>query len=228
MYWAWDQKNPEGSPLPTMGKMACINYPTVIGAMTLYNTTKNPVYFNKAKEIYLWARNNLFDKEIGRVADSKHGSGNPAWKMHVYNQATCIGAAVMLYKATGDRQYLEDAVLAANYTKNQMSINGYLHFENGVEQGIYHAIFAQYIIRLIEDGEQYQYLPWLRYNINAGWVNRNALNIAYKDYEFPAPAISQIKSYDASGIPALMQVIPTAEKMNQEVRGKEFQNNIKR
>jgi len=76
MYWAWDQKNPEGSPLPTMGKMACINYPTVIGAMTLYNTTKNPVYFNKAKEIYLWARNNLFDKEIGRVADSKHGSGN--------------------------------------------------------------------------------------------------------------------------------------------------------
>jgi len=219
MYWAWDQQNPAGSPLPTMGKMACINYPTVIAAMTLFNTTKDASYFNKAKEIYLWSRNNLFDKEIGRVADSKHGTGAPAWVMHVYNQATCIGAAVMLYKATGDRQYLEDAVLAANYTKNQMSTNGFMNFETGVEQGIYHAIFAQYIIRLIEDGEQYQYLPWLRYNINAGWANRLAINITYKDYGNPAPAIPQIESYDASGIPALMQVIPTAEKMNQEVRG---------
>jgi hypothetical protein len=89
-----------------------------------------------------------------------------------------------------------------------MSTNGFLHFENGVEQGIYTAIFAQYIIRLIEDGEQYQYFPWLHYNINAGWANRiSSSGVTYKDYANPAPSISNIESYDASGIPALMQVI---------------------
>ena len=213
MYWAWNQNNPEGSPVSTMGKMACINYPTVLGAMTLFEITKDSTYFRKGLEIFDWAQNNLFDKQTGRVADSKHGIGNPTWKDHVYNQATSIGAAVILYKATGDRRFLDDAVMAANYTKNQMSKNGYLHFETGTEQGIYHAIFAQYIVRLIEDGRQYQYIPWLRYNINAGWANRlKSSNITYKEFVNPAPPIRNIQSYDASGLPALMQVIkPVSE-----------------
>jgi DUF1680 family protein len=209
MFWAWNQEHPEGTPTPRMGKMACINYPTVIGAMTLFEATGDSAYFVKGQEIYDWARNNLFDKRAGSVADSRHGRGRPDWKMHVYNQATCIGAAVMLYKATGDSFYLEDAVLAADYTKNQMSGNGFLHVENGIEQGIYHAIFAQYIIRLIEDGGQSQYLSWLRENINAGWANRSASSgVTYKDYANPTPDLAAIESYDASAIPALMQVIP--------------------
>jgi predicted alpha-1,6-mannanase (GH76 family) len=231
MFWAWDRDNPVGSPNATMGKMACINYPTVIGAMTLFNNTGDSLYRSRAIEIYEWARNNLFDRTntdlslLGRVADSKHGSGNPAWKMHVYNQATCIGAAVMLYKETGERRYLEDAVMAADYTKNTMSVNGFLHFETGVEQGIYHAIFAQYIARLIYDCGQYQYLSWLRYNIDSGWANRlvstgTSNNVCYKDYANPAPAISNIQSYDASGIPALMLLIPPTTGKADEVHCK--------
>jgi len=212
MYWAWNQEQPEGTPTPSMGKMACINYPTVIGAMTLFDATGDSAYFRKGLEIYAWARSNLFDTIRGRVADSRHGNSRITWKMHVYNQATCIGAAVMLYKATGSKMYLDDAVLAADYTKNEMSADGFLHFENGIEQGIYHAIFAQYIIRLIEDGGQKQYLPWLRRNINEGWKNRlKTNNISYKDYANAAPEIEKIESYDASGIPALMQVIPPIE-----------------
>ncbi|MDR0714969.1 MAG: glycoside hydrolase family 76 protein [Bacteroidales bacterium] len=218
MYWAWDQKNPERSPRPGMGKMACINYPTVIAAMTLFETTGDSTYFRKGMGIYDWARNNLFDKEKGRVADSRHGYGTPAWKDHLYNQATCIGAAVMLYRATGNRIFLDDAVRAADYTRNQMSRNGFLPFENGIEQGIYTAIFAQYMIRLIEDGKQFRYIEWLHKNINAGWKNRLETNdITYKDCANPAPVIDRIKSYDASAIPALMLVIKpaTAKKKTQ-------------
>ncbi|MDR2026117.1 MAG: glycoside hydrolase family 76 protein [Prevotellaceae bacterium] len=206
MYWAWDQKHPEGTPRSDMGKMACINYPTVIAAMTLFDATGDSTYFRRGAEIYSWARNNLFDREKGRVADSRHSS--PNWKDHLYNQATCIGAAVMLYKVTGNRMFLYDAVLAANYVKNHMSTNGFLHFENGIEQGIYTAIFAQYIVRLIEDGKQYQYVPWLRHNIGAGWANRiPSLDITYKDFANPAPDIACIESYDASAVPALMQAL---------------------
>jgi hypothetical protein len=104
-----------------------------------------------------------------------------------------------------------------------MSTNGFLHFENGVEQGIYTAIFAQYIIRLIEDGEQYQYLPWLHYNINAGWANRiSSSGVTYKDYANPAPSISNIESYDASAIPALMQVIKPESEQQVNCRSRIF------
>ncbi|MBK5722797.1 alpha-1,6-mannanase [Dysgonomonas sp. Marseille-P4677] len=201
MYWGWksDQR----------GKTACINYPTVIAAMTLYNITKDDSYLDRAKEIYAWSRNVLFDKSSGRVADHKVGTNPTNWTLHIYNQATCIGAAVLLYKETKEEQYLNDAILTADYTKNNMSDSkGILSFETGIEQGIYTAIFSQYIIRLIEDGNQTQYIEWMRYNANKGWSNRDSRNLTYKDFNSACPT-GVIEVYDASACPALMQVIPS-------------------
>jgi uncharacterized protein YyaL (SSP411 family) len=45
MIWSWK----------TDGKVAAINYPTVIGAMELYKITGDEAYLEKAKEIYKWA-----------------------------------------------------------------------------------------------------------------------------------------------------------------------------
>jgi predicted alpha-1,6-mannanase (GH76 family) len=200
MYWGWksDQR----------GKTACINYPAVVAAMTLYNITHETSYLNRAKEIYAWSRKTLFDQRNGRVADHKVGTNPANWTLHVYNQATCIGAAVLLYKATKDGQYLADAVLAADYTRNAMSDSkGILPFETGIEQGIYTAIFSQYIIRLIEDGDQPQYVEWMRYNANEGWANRDSRNLTRKNVVSSSPA-SILEVYEASACPAIMQVIP--------------------
>lgn len=209
MYWQWNQKNPPASKKGD-GKMACINYPTVIAAMTLYNNTQNTQYLDRAKEIYDWASSNLFNKQTGAVADSKHGSGEPHWKMHVYNQGTCIGAAMLLYKETGEERYLRDAVRAADYVKDQMcDQEGILPFRPGEEQGVYTAIFAQYIIRLIEDGNKPEYLPWLQNNINRGWQNRDRdRGLTSKNYNRKVSASEAVSCYDASGIPALMLVCP--------------------
>ncbi|NDV96377.1 alpha-1,6-mannanase [Dysgonomonas sp. 521] len=205
MYWQWIQKDPPNRPAND-GKMACINYPTVIAAMTLYNATGKTEYLDKATEIYTWAQANLFNRETGEVADSRHGN-NPTWRAHLYNQGTCIGAAMMMYKKTRKQQYLDDAALATDYVKNAMSTDRLLPFENGIEQGIYGAIFAQYIIRLIEDGNKPEYTEWMRANINAGWSNRDTnRNITYKDVSIPCPT-DIVEVYDASTCPALMQVI---------------------
>ncbi|MDR1881889.1 MAG: glycoside hydrolase family 76 protein [Prevotella sp.] len=195
------------------GKMACINYPAVIGAMTLYNITKDKSYLDRAKEIYTWSRNALFDKNDGKVADHKVMDGPANWTTNLYNQATCIGAAVMLYKETKDRMYLKDAVLAADYSKNKMSDNnGVLFFKNGIEQGIYTAIFAQYIIRLAEDCKLDRYVEWMRFNIDTAWANRDKdRNLTFKDAANPCPT-GVIEVYDASGCPALMQVISPKRK----------------
>ena len=200
MEWAWKQR----------GKTACINYPTVIGAMTLYNITKDEQYVQKAKTVYNWARNNLFESNTGKVADNKVDNNPADWTTHTYNQASCIGAAVLLYKNTSDTLYLGDAVRAADYTKNKMcDANGILPFETGEEQGVYNAILAQYMIRLIEDGNKPGYLPWLRSNINTAYGKRSSsTGLMGKDYKTTPPAGVPVSCYDACSIPALMQVIP--------------------
>lgn len=195
-------------------KMSCINYPTVIAAMTLYDITKDSSYLYKAKEIYTWSKPVFFDEKQGRIADNMHynhlyaNSMQIDWTTQLYNQGTFIGSAVMLYKATGDKKFLDDAIKAADYTKQNMCYNdSILEFKNGIEQGIYTAIFAQYMALLINEGNQPQYAEWLRHNINTAWQNRDKnRNLTFKEADKPCPA-NNIEVYDASGCPALMQVI---------------------
>src|SRR5690625_316909 len=92
------------------GKNACINYPTVIAAMRLFNLTGEESYLEKAREIYHWSRENLLDPESGRVADHISAGGNIGYEDYTYNQGTAIGAAVMLYQESGDERSEERRV----------------------------------------------------------------------------------------------------------------------
>ncbi|HEY8783882.1 MAG TPA: glycoside hydrolase family 76 protein [Mucilaginibacter sp.] len=191
------------------GKNACINYPTVIAAVRLYQITDDESYLSKAKSIYSWAKANLFNAVNGRIADHKIGDNPPGYEDYTYNQGTAIGAAVMLYKVTNDTSYLADAKLVADYTRNNMCPNVLLPAEGDFnEQGVLKAIFAQYIMMLVKDGGQSQYLPWLQQNINAGWQNRDrSRNLTYRNYGVACP-IGDIQSYEASSIVTFMQVDP--------------------
>lgn len=79
------------------GKNACINYPTVIAAMKLYKITGDVAYLNKAKSIYQWSKENLFQQSTGRVADN-FVNNKQGFSDYTYNQGTCIGAAVAFTK----------------------------------------------------------------------------------------------------------------------------------
>ncbi len=229
MFWQWNTSNPPDSS--GTGKMSCINFPTVVAAVTLYNNidpsddqhkaddnigfNNNPnyprwlsrdTYLKDAKEIYDWGVNNLFDKSTGNVADSRHGN-SVDWGATMYNQGSFIGASCLLYKLTGEQSYLDNAISAANYAMNTMSAPLYI-FPNGsgTEQGIYTAIFGQYMNMLVYDCGQTQFLKWVTRTIGYGWSNKDSRNLTGKDY-INAPA-SNISCYDASGIPALMLLFP--------------------
>ncbi|NQX38490.1 Glycosyl hydrolase family 76 [Pedobacter steynii] len=198
MRWSWKVD----------GKNACINYPTVIAAMTLYNITKKQDYMDKAKNIYTWSRTNLFQTSTGRVADHKVGNNPPGFEDYTYNQGTFIGAAVMLFKATNDQDFLTDAKLAADYTKNKMSDGkGVLPAEGEWnEQGVLKAVFAQYMQMLIVDAGQSQYSEWMHYNINLAWVNRDQKRtLMFRDYKVACPT-GVIQSFEASSGVAFMQL----------------------
>lgn len=191
------------------GKNACINYPTVIAAMKLYEATGEDAYLAKAKEIYHWSRENLFQVTTGRVADNKIGDRR-GYDDYTYNQGTLIGAAVALYQVTDEKGYLEDAILAADYTKKVMSDEeGILPAEGDWnEQGVLKAIFARYLMQLVEVGDQQQYEPWLRKNANLAWHNRDRnRHIMFRDYRIPCPT-GHIQSFEASSAVGIMQVCP--------------------
>ncbi|ANI90643.1 hypothetical protein A9P82_06075 [Arachidicoccus ginsenosidimutans] len=233
MFWQWNRNNPPDNS--DIGKMSCINFPVVVAAVTLYNNISpsdkqhktddktgfngdpdyprwhsRNTYLKNAKEIYEWGVNNLFNKKTGNVADSRHGNGVD-WNATMYNQGAFIGASCLLYKATGRQSYLDNAVLAADYAMKVMSAPNYIFpYKDGEEQGIYTAIFAQYMHLLVYDCHQTQFLKWVQHTIDAGWSHRDSRNLTGKDYT-KAPA-SNVSCYDASGIPALMLLFPAAKK----------------
>jgi predicted alpha-1,6-mannanase (GH76 family) len=191
------------------GKNACINYPTVIAAMRLYKITGDASYLDKAKSIYAWSKANLMETATGRIADHKIGNNPPGYEDYTYNQGTAIGAAVALYKETKEASYLDDAKLVAGYTQTKMGSNGLLPAEGDFnEQGVLTAILAQYIMQLITDGGQSQYLDWVRTNINTGWKNRDTdRNLTFRNYAIHCPT-GDIQSYEASSIVTFMQLCP--------------------
>jgi predicted alpha-1,6-mannanase (GH76 family) len=201
-------------------KNSCINYPTIIAALKFHEITGNVDYLNKATDIYSWARTYLFNSSTGSVPDLISDQGVVDWTNYTYNQGTMIGAASMLYLATGNINYLNDANLAANYTREVMCNNdGILPAEGDWnEQGTMKAIFAHYISVLINDCGQTQWLPWIHDNINLAWSNRDNLrNLMYRDYTAPCSS-GMIQTYEASSGVAFLQVIPPDQsEINQSI-----------
>ncbi len=223
MFWEWQ---PIDSPNPHKEgdfRAACINFPTVIAACYLHQlvpegrkavTSAHPTrqtkewYLEKAKEVYEWASTTLV--RSGRVADGIHG-GDPEFTDHLYNQATYIGASCMLYKITGETKYRTNAIAGARYVFNTMCRRngGYLPLETGVEQGVYAAIFAQYMHMLVYDLEQTSFLTYIKKNLQKGWDNRDTVRgISNGNFRKATTSDEQVESYTGSALPALMLMFP--------------------
>ena len=169
--WIWSTWGPE-EEAPWFGgitwktdvaksKNACSNGPAALIAARLYNfcdaagksaKKQKQAYLNEAIKIYTWEKNNLFDRQIGAVYDSMDGNGKITKWTFTYNSGTFLGAAHELYKITGDKQYLVDAVKAANFVVDHLSENeGVLSDATGGDGGLFHGIFFRYFVKLINE-----------------------------------------------------------------------------
>ena len=245
MFWEWQPLENPNANQPGNGKMSCINFPTVVAAMMLYNlapesrvadpapeTWTNAYgdftrpkyetkqrYLDMAKEIYDWSIMNLADSVTGMIHDNRHGenvSGHPL----IYNQGTFIGASMLLYKATGDRRYLDLARKGADYSIDVMSSeHGYLPWahnhrnpydQGSLEQGVYPAIWVQYMRMLADEPDSEKYTSFIKKNIDEGWKNHDvATGICDGEAWNVTPTDTIIGSYAASSTPALMLLFPS-------------------
>jgi predicted alpha-1,6-mannanase (GH76 family) len=170
--WIWPTWGPEDEA-PWYGgitwktdasksKNACSNGPAALIAARLYNFYEKAkfddgktgnAYLNEAIKIYAWEKNYLFDRETGAVYDNinKEGRIQKNW-IFTYNVGTFLGAAHELYKITGDRQYLDDAVLASGYVIDRLSLNGgVLSDATSGDGGLFHGIFFRYFVKLVNE-----------------------------------------------------------------------------
>lgn len=158
-------------------KNACSNGPACILAARLYQEFGDESNKEWALKIYNWEKTTLFNNGNGMVYDninSETGETQKTW-IFTYNQGTFIGSAVELYKILGEKAYLNDAVLAADYTISSLVDNSILKSEGTGDGGLFKGIFVRYFIDLIQQDRldasaKKRYIQFLQHNANTLWT----------------------------------------------------------
>lgn len=124
IYWCEQKKT---------SKNTCSNAPATVLCMKLYNITKDPKYLEQAKETYRWTRDNLRDPSDFVYWDNVNLKGKIGYAKYTYNSGQMIQAGVLLYQATGDKQYLTEAQQTArgshqHFLKPQPTVRGEMLF----------------------------------------------------------------------------------------------------
>lgn len=112
LYSGWDESEIGGGIWWREGtfddKNGFTNSPVSILSSWLYEKTGDEAYLDWAKKIYSWVKEYLRE-DNGLIADSIDTEYKINHTYFTYTTGTTISAAVELYKATGEQEYLDDA-----------------------------------------------------------------------------------------------------------------------
>ena len=156
-------------------KNACSNGPACILAARLYQEFGDESDKEWATKIYDWEKSTLFNSSTGAVYDNIDGkTGNIQNWIFTYNEGTFIGSAVELYKIFGEKAYLNDASLAADYTTSTLVSNSVLKSEGTGDGGLFKGIFIRYFTELIQQDRldasaKKRYIQFIQYNAETLW-----------------------------------------------------------
>lgn len=123
-------------------KNTCSNGPGIILALQLYNATKEKSYLDTALQLYHWVNKYLRTPE-GLYHDNLRTRDLSVDKrIYSYNSGTMLQSNIYLYEVTGDKKYLDEAIVIAensakyfygegmfrdNYWFNAVLLRGYQH-----------------------------------------------------------------------------------------------------
>ncbi len=190
-------------------KNACVNGPAAIAACFLSEICHDQSYLAKAKAIYAWERNSLFNPDSGAVHDNINLAGHIGRVTFTYNEGTFIGAANYLFKLTGETNYLSDALLAANFTRDKISNGKNLPVYNFGDGEGFNGIFLRWFVRFANDNHLWpQFYDWAASNANAAWSVRRADNLSWQNWNSPTPDAT-LDSWACSDAVVILQVVPT-------------------
>jgi predicted alpha-1,6-mannanase (GH76 family) len=199
-------------------KNACVNGPAAIAAVELYEALHDASYLRKAKGLYQWERNTLFDRNSGSVADRAFrddGAFARDSTNYTYNQGTFIGAAGLLYAATHNRVYYHDAIKALGYTKAHLTVSGVLKSEgSGRDGGGFKGIFARWAAKFTRDNHITGYDQWFQSNAATAWSHRNGAQTMGEDWTSQT-GDGRLFAFDCSSAVVMLLVSPPAPAKTQ-------------
>ncbi len=200
LYWTTDKHS----------KNACVNGPAAIAACLLCEICNDKSYLAKAQSLYAWERNALFATN-GAVRDNMRITGYVSRKAFTYNEGTFIGAADLLWKLSGDTNYLGDALRAATFTRRVLSWDTTLPAYGSGDAAGFNGIFMRWMARFLNDtGYWPQFYGWMSRNADAAWRARRADNLSWQDWTTPTPP-GTLDSWNCSDAVVALQVVPPEE-----------------
>lgn len=100
IYWCEQKKE---------SKNTCSNAPGSVFALKLFKATNDSAYFAKAKQLYEWTKANLQDSTDYLYFDNIALDGKIGKAKFAYNSGQMMQSAALLYRLTGNKNYLTDA-----------------------------------------------------------------------------------------------------------------------
>jgi predicted alpha-1,6-mannanase (GH76 family) len=183
-------------------KNSCIQGPAMVAACYLAQATGDKTYYDKAIALYSWSKIYLFNAATGKVNDAidldkKTGLIKTGTWSSTYNQGTFLGAAVMLYNYTKEKNYLLDADKLALFAKDQMYKGGVMNNEEGGNDlPGFKGIFARYARMYTLETKNTALVEWLKLNGKIAYNNRNSFGITNTQW---GTKTSEIKAGSAFG-----------------------------
>ncbi len=130
----------------TKSKNTCSNGPAILVALHLYKATQQKAYLDTAIVTYNWTKQHLLSAEDGIYYDAiRVPTMQVDSAYYTYNSGTMLQSAVLLYNATREKKYLDDAQdlarsaekyfykdgkLPGGYWFNAVMLRGYLELYN--------------------------------------------------------------------------------------------------
>jgi hypothetical protein len=152
-------------------KPACTNGMATLTTLKIYQGSKDKYYLEQGKKFYKWMYTTLRDS-TGVVVNDVKLDGKQNRTFYTYNTGSLLEAAVLLYKFTGEKQYLDQA--------KQLARDSYKHFSNvphdkNLALQIDLPWFVTVLFRGYEalykvDGD-YRYIAAVEKDLNYAWKN---------------------------------------------------------
>ena len=94
-------------------KPACSNGKALVLALKLYEATSDPYYLHTGLRFYKWIWKYLRDPQRDIIMNSwlTEGDGRAQFDPYTYNSGTMIQAGAALYRFTGDKEFLDQAIM---------------------------------------------------------------------------------------------------------------------
>lgn len=155
-------------------KNTCSNAPGAVYALKLYAATKDARYLEQGKALYAWTRERLEDPTDGLYFDNVSLEGKVSPAKFAYNSGQMIQAGVLLYRATGESAYLEEAKRTAAACYERF----FEPFDPGDGTSVrvltkgnvwFSAVMVRGLIELYEEDGVSTYVDAVRQSLDSAW-----------------------------------------------------------